>query len=193
MVFFAGGKGDGATITLSVNGTAINQLISLPAGWGEETSVPLPSTHIRDGNNIVEVRPKSTTSSSINWGISEIRVLPAGQVNNRNRDATAGDLKMIMDALNKRNIGGPELAHYYKTVSSWETITPSENFPFDQDNLMEKIEQRMKIKLHQVAFDVRSKNILGNESAGQQLLEDTSSWIPADWNEGWEIYNELCR
>jgi hypothetical protein len=58
---------------------------------------------------------------------------------------------------------------------------------------MEKIEQRMRKKLHQVAFDIRSENILGNESMVQQLLDETRNWIPGDWPEGWEIYNELCR
>jgi len=195
LVFFTGGKGDGATITLFLNGTAINKPISLPAGWGEEISVPLPSAHIREGNNTVEVRPKNITSNSISWGISEVRALPAGQVNSHDRDTAAGELRMIMEALKKRDMdmGGPELAHYYKTVSSWETITPSESFPFDRDGLMEEIEQRMKIKLHQVAFDVRSRNILGNEPAIRQLLNVTRSWIPGSWLEGWEIYNELYR
>lgn len=199
LVFYAGGKGDGATIALSLNGTAINKPFRLPAGWGEEMSVPLPSAHIREGNNTVEVRPENTTSSSISWGISEVRALPADQVNNRHRNAAAGELRMIMEALNKqdrnqnRNIGGRELAHYYKVISSWETSDFSESFSLDRDRIMEEIEQRMKIKLRQVAFDVRSKNILGDQSAVRQLLDDTSSWIPGDWLEGWEIYNELCR
>ena len=193
LVFFTGGKGDATFITLSLNGTMISKPLSLPAGWGEETSVPLPSANIINGNNIVEVRATSINTGPLSWGISEVRAMPAGQSNTYIRDAAVHEPELILHALDKQDISGQKLAHYYKTVSSWETTALSESSSFDKESIMDEIEQRMRIKLHQVAFDVRSKNIFGNQSAVRRLLDDTSSWIPGDWLEGWEIYNELCR
>jgi hypothetical protein len=193
LVFFTGSKGDGTSITLSLNGTVISKPLNLTAGWGKETSVPLPSANIINGKNIVEVRATSTNIDPLNWGISEIRALPVGQPNNHLKNVSVHDHRSILNALAKQEINGQELAHYYKTVSSWEISTPSESSSVDRDSIMEEIERRMRNKLHQVAFDIRSKNILGDKSAVQQLLDDTSSWIPGDWFEGWEIYNELCH
>jgi hypothetical protein len=193
LVFFTGGKGDATSITLSLNGIVISKPLNLPAGWGEETSVFLPSANIINGINIVEVRATSTSTGPLSWGISEVRALPVGKSNNHLPNVSVHDHESIINALAKREISGQELAHYYKTVSSWEISTPSESSSVDLDSIMEEIEQRMRSKLHQVAFDVRSKNIMGDQSAVRQLLNDTSSWIPGDWLEGWEIYNELCR
>jgi len=193
LVFLVGGKGDGTAISLSLNGAEINKPFKLPKGWGEETSIPLPSAHIVDGSNIVEVRLMDTTTSETNWGISDVRVLPAGKSNTFGRNATVNESESIKNALDRENIGGPELAHYYKTVRSWETTSPSNGSSFDRNSIMEEIEKKMKDKLHQVAFDVRSRNILGDESSVRQLLDETRSWIPEGWLEGWEIYNELCR
>ena len=192
-MFFRGGNGDGTTITLSLNGTAVSKPLSLPIGWGEETSIPLPSAHIREGNNLVEVHPTNTNTGRLSWGISEVRALPVGKSNNHLPDVSVHDHESILNALAKPEISGQELAHYYKTVSSWETTVLSESSSFDKESIIDEIEQRMRIKLHQVAFDVRSKNIFGNQSAVRQLLDDTSSWIPSEWLEGWQIYNELCR
>jgi len=193
LIFYIGGKGDGAAITLALNGSVINKPLGLPQGWGGERSIPLPSTYIREGENVVEVIPLNTTSSSGSWGISDIRAMPTGRSNSQVEDATVREPAWVIDALNKGEIGGRELAQYYKTVSSWKTASPSGSSPFDKPAIMKKIEQKMRDKLHQVAFDVRSKNILGDEPAVQRLLNDASSWIPEDWLEGWEIYNELCR
>jgi hypothetical protein len=193
LLFFTGGKGDGAAITLSLNGTVINKPLSLPAGWGKERSVTLPSAYIRDGENIVEVIPVSTTTSPARWGISDIRALIVGHSNNHIGTSAVHEPALILKALSKVDMGGQELAHYYITVSSWKTVSPSGSSPFNREDIIKDIEQRMRDKLHQVAFNIRSKNILGDESAVQLLLNDTSSWIPEDWSEGWEIYNELCR
>ena len=195
LMFFTGGKGDGAAITLSLNGTVINKPLSLPAGWGKERSVTLPSAYIRDGENIIEILPVSTTTSPASWGISNIRALIANEPNNHFVDTAVHEHALIMNALNKQdsNMAGQELAHYYQSVSSWKTVPLSGSSPFNREDIMKEIEQRMRDKLHQVAFDIRSKNILGDESVVQQLLDDTSRWIPEDWFEGWEIYNELCR
>ncbi|MDF1526966.1 MAG: hypothetical protein P1S59_11960 [bacterium] len=193
LMFFAGGKGDGAAITLSLNGTMINDPLTLPAGWGEERSVPLPSAYIRDGENIVEVTPVSTTISPGSWGISDIRALIADKPNNHIVDTAIHEFALIIDALNNRDMAGRELAHYYQSVSTLKTVPSSGNFPFNREDIIKEIEQRMRDKLHQVAFDIRSKNILGDESGVKKLLDDTSTWIPEDWFEGWEIYNELCR
>jgi hypothetical protein len=193
LVFFAGGQGDGTTIALSLNGNVIRDSLTLPAGWGEEMAVPLPSGHIKNGSNLVEVRPQSTTSGSVNWGISEVRALVEDYASNPNLNLAVHESELISDALEKQDISGQELAHYYKTVSNWEASTLSGVSFVSWESIMEKIEKRMRNKLHQVAFNVRSKSILGDQSAVRQLLDDTSSWIPRDWLEGWDIYNELCR
>lgn len=193
LAFVTGGKGDGTSIKLSLNGTVISEPLALPAGWGEETFVPLPSANMKDGNNIVEVRPASIAPSSTSWGISEVRVLSAGRSNTRSRGIAIHERKMILDALDRRDISGQELAHHYETVSLWGPSTSSGSSFLDRHSIMEKIEQRMRKKLHQVAFDIRSENILGNESMVQQLLDETRNWIPGDWLEGWEIYNEIIR
>jgi len=192
-VFFAGGQGDGTAIVLSLNGNVIRDSLTLPAGWGEEMAVPLPSGHIKNGSNLVEVRPESTTSGSVNWGISEVRALVEDFASNPNLGLADREPELISDALEKQDISGPELAHYYKAVSHWETSTPSGVSSVSRESIMEEIEKRMRNKLHQVAFDVRSKSLLGDQSAVRQLLDDTKSWIPGDWIEGWDIYNELCR
>jgi hypothetical protein len=193
LMFFTGGKGDGTVITLSLNGTVINIPLSLPTGWGEERSVPLPSAYIREGENIVEIIPTSTTTGPASWGISDVRAQFTDQSNSPFGDAVVHEPALILEALSKVDMGGQELAHYYQSVSSWKTLTPSGSSPFNREDIMKEIEQKMRDKLHQVAFDIRSKNILGDESAVQQLIKDTSSWIPGNWLEGWEIYNELCR
>ena len=193
LIFFAGGKGDGTAIKLAVNGTVIKKPLNLPSGWGEERSVPIPPAHIRDGENIIEVIPVNTKTSPASWGISNVRAQIIDQSNNHLGDAATPEPALILEALKKENMGGQELAHYYEIVSSLDTAPLSDGSSFDRDSIKEEIEQRMSIKLRLVAFDVRSKNILGDESAVQQLLDDTRSWIPGDWPEGWEIYNELCR
>ena len=193
LVFFAGGQGDGTTIALSLNGNVIRDSLTLPAGWGEEMAVTLPSGHIRNGSNLVEIRPERKASGSVNWGISEVRALVEDFASNPNLGLADREPELISDALEKQGISGPELAHYYKTVSHWETSTPSEVSSVSRESIMEEIEKRMRNKLHQVAFDVRSKSLLGDQSAVRQLLDDTRSWIPGDWIEGWDIYNELCR
>jgi len=193
LVFFAGGKGDETNINLSLNGNMIAKPLSLPAGWGAEISIPLPSTLTRNGTNIVEVHPTRTLAGTISWGISEIRVLPNNQAGTSIRNPAVLEIGSIINALSKPNLSGRELAHYYINLDSWGISTSPGTSSHDRDSIMEEIEQKMKDTLHQVAFEVRSKNIQGDRAAARRLLDDTKSWIPADWFEGWEIYNELCR
>jgi hypothetical protein len=193
LVFFAGGQGDGTSIALSLNGNVIRDSLTLPAGWGEEMAGPLPSVHIRNGSNLLEIRPESTTGGSVSWGISEVRALVEDSAGNSHLGLAVREPQLISRALEKQDISGPELAHYHKIVSRWETSTPSGVSSGSRKSIMEEIEKRMRSKLHQVAFDVRSRNILGDQPAVRQLLDETRSWIPEDWPEGWEIYHELCR
>ena len=156
-------------------------------------SVPLPPVHIRNGSNLVEIRPESTTDGSSSWGIREVRALVEDDANSPRLDLDVREPELISEALEKQDISGPELAHYYRTVSLWITSTPSGVSSVSRNSIMEEIEKRMRNKLHQVAFDVRSRKILGDQPAVRQLLDETRNWIPVDWLEGWEIYNEICR
>jgi hypothetical protein len=193
LVFFTGGRGDGATVTLSLNGTTIGNPLLLPTGWGKETSIPLPSGEVRVGENIIEVLPAGTSAGIEGWGISDIRALPIGKPDLYILDSNTHEPGIILEALNKQNISGQELARYFNIVSSWKPTSPSEDTLFNKDDILRKIEQRMKYKLHTVAFDVRSKKILGDTAAIRELLDETIGWIPDDWAEGWIIFHELCQ
>jgi len=193
LVFFAGGQGDGTSIKLSLNGNVIRHSLTLPAGWGEEMAVSLPPVHVRSGSNLVEIRPENRTGGRASWGISEVRMLVEDYANSAHLDLAVAELELISEALEKPDVSGPELAQYYRTVSPWKTSTPAGVFSVSRNNIMEQIEKRMRSKLHQVAFDVRSRNILGDQPAVRQLHDETRNWIPEDWPEGWEIFNELCR
>jgi len=193
LVFFTGGRGEGEAVTLSLNGTVISKPLVLPKGWARETSIPLPPGEVKIGENIIEVLPAGASGGIDGWGISDIRVLPIDKSDLFLLDQTTSESGIILEALNKRNISGQELALYHKIVNSWESKIPSEDTLFNREDILGKIEQRMKNKLYAVALHIRSKRILGDTSGIRELLDETSGWIPDNWAEGWIIYHELCQ
>jgi len=193
LAFSIGGKGDGSAVILTLNGTVISKQLSLPKGWGEKTSILLPTTHVINGRNIVEVLLKRKTSAPTKWGIKEVQAIPVEQSKSNLGEATTPEAEKIITAIQKQNISGQELAHYYRVVTLWGDSNSSLALSFDRKEILDEIEKKMTDILQQVAFDVRSRSMLTDQSIVRQLLDETGRWIPGDWLEGWEIYNELKR
>jgi hypothetical protein len=193
LLFVAGGKGDGTFIKLSLNGFETDISLPLPTGWGKETSLILPSALVKDGENSVVIIPKNHANNQIFWGISEVLVVPGVGSNSTTLHKPSLTPEEILNGLRDKGLTGAELAIYYKTVGSWDTSVTLKNSSISKDRIMAEIEERMKDKLQQVGFKVRSNQMLGYQSTSKQILDETADWLPEHWVEGWEIYRELCQ
>jgi hypothetical protein len=193
LFFLAGGEGGGAVITFSLNGIPVGNSLDLPSGWGEETFIPLPTDSVKNGINILEVRPRSPSMEWPRWGISKVRAAPTGSPESSVPDTSVLGPESILTALGKSEIPGRELAHYYEMVKSWDPLSPTGISSHDRRLIMNNIEEKMRDLLHHVAFEVHSRRIQRDFSAVHQLLDDTRGWIPKGWVEGWKIYDDLSR
>lgn len=193
LFFTAGGKGDGTVITFSINGVPVSDSLPLPNGWGKETTILLPSDRIVNGTNIVEIRPAKSSTEGVSWGISEIRATSLLTPNTDYPNSGQYTPESILNALRKSDVKGRELARFYEAARSWQSLNSAETSHHDNKSTMEIIEIKMRERLYQIAFEVRSHRIQGDDRKVDQLLDETRGWIPEGWSEGWEIYNGLCR
>lgn len=193
LLLFVGGKGDGTIIKLSLNGFETDISLPLPTGWRGETSLVLPSALVKDGENSVVIIPENHTNNQIFWGISEVQVVPVARSNSTAVYTPSITPEEVLNALSDKDLTGADLASFYKTVGGWNTSVTLKNSSISRDRIMAEIERRMIDKLHQVAFKVRSNQMLDYQSTSRQILDETADWLPEHWVEGWEIFRELYQ
>jgi hypothetical protein len=190
LTFVPGGKGDGSTLSLSVNQNPPLNSIKLPEGWGMERLIRIPAEMIREGENAIEFRHFSQSPETGRWGIREVKLIrivesPMDQTAIRQMLESAGAL------LKKQALDGSNLGRLYGILN--EISIPNHLFELNlsRKSLLDTVQSKMIKKLREIALQVKSARNMGDEEAAGKLATRTRDWVPEGWEEGRRILNDL--
>lgn len=190
LTFVPGGKGDGSTLSLSVNQNPPLDSIQLPEGWGMERLVRIPAEMIRAGENTIEFRHFSQSPDTTGWGVREVESIRVVE-NPMDQTAIRQTLKSVGTLLKKQALDGSNLGRLYGILNKISIPNHLLELSLNKKSLLNTVQSKMIKKLRKIALQIRSARVMGDEEAAGKLTARTRDWIPEGWEEGRRILNDL--
>ncbi len=190
LTFVPGGKGDGSTLSLSINQNPPLNSIKLPEGWGMERLVRIPAEMIRAGENTIEFHYFSQSPDTGGWGIREVESIRVVK-NPIDQKTIKQTLEGIGALLENRVLDGSNLGRLYGILNEISIPNHLSEMSLSRKSLLDTLQSRMIKKLRETALQVRAARVMGDEETAGKLAARTRGWVPEGWEEGGRILNDL--